>query len=323
MMKENKFINNDVLAAARLMRDLEDRVPGALERLKSLYLNTGRAYVIGVTGAPGSGKSTLVDRMIDVFRKEGKSVGVVAVDPSSPFSGGAILGDRVRMQRHATDEGVFIRSLATRGCLGGLCRAAQDIVNVMDAMGKDIIIVETVGVGQNEVDVVHMAHTSIVVLVPGMGDEMQAIKAGIVEIGDIFVINKCEREGAGKTEGDLRLALELAGRREDGWEIPIVRTEAISGKGIPELISGIYLHKDMLEQSGGLAAKLRERMKITFLKVLESMVMEHFLDKIEKQGLWDSLLSGLVERRTDPYTLAERIMYEEFAHEVSQSKPKT
>ena len=323
MMKENKFINNDVLAAARLMRDLEDRVPGALERLKSLYLNTGRAYVIGVTGAPGSGKSTLVDRMIDVFRKEGKSVGVVAVDPSSPFSGGAILGDRVRMQRHATDEGVFIRSLATRGCLGGLCRAAQDIVNVMDDMGKDIIIVETVGVGQNEVDVVHMAHTSIVVLVPGMGDEMQAIKAGIVEIGDIFVINKCEREGAGKTEGDLRLALELAGRREDGWEIPIVRTEAISGKGIPELISGIYLHKDMLEQSGGLAAKLRERMKITFLKVLESMVMEHFLDKIEKQGLWDSLLSGLVERRTDPYTLAERIMYEEFAHEVSQSKPKT
>ena len=323
MTKENKFKNNDVLAAARLMRDLEDRVPGALERLKSLYLNTGRAYVIGVTGAPGSGKSTLVDRMIDVFRKEGKSVGVVAVDPSSPFSGGAILGDRVRMQRHATDEGVFIRSLATRGCLGGLCRAAQDIVNVMDAMGKDIIIVETVGVGQNEVDVVHMAHTSIVVLVPGMGDEMQAIKAGIVEIGDIFVINKCEREGAGKTEGDLRLALELAGRREDGWEIPIVRTEAISGKGIPELISGIYLHKDMLEQSGGLAAKLRERMKITFLKVLESMVMEHFLDKIEKQGLWDSLLSGLVERRTDPYTLAERIMYEEFAHEVSQSKPKT
>jgi LAO/AO transport system kinase len=322
-MKEKKLTTNDILTASRLMRDLEDRVPGALERLKGLYLKTGRAYVIGVTGAPGSGKSTLVDRMIGVFRKEGKSVGVVAVDPSSPFSGGAILGDRIRMQRHATDEGVFIRSLATRGCLGGLCRAAQDIVNVMDAMGKDIIIVETVGVGQNEVDVVHMAHTSIVVLVPGMGDEMQAIKAGIVEIGDIFVINKCEREGADKTEGDLRLSLELAGRRKDGWETPIFRTEAVSGKGIPELISGIYRHKDMLEQSDGLAAKLRERMKITFLKVLESMVMEHFLDKIEKQGLWDSLLSDLVERRADPYTLAERIMAEEFAHRVSHSKLKT
>jgi LAO/AO transport system kinase len=311
-MKENKLTDNEVLVAARLMRDLEDRVPGALEKLKDLYPDTGRAYVIGVTGAPGSGKSTLVDRMIDVFRKEGKSVGVIAVDPSSPFSGGAILGDRIRMQRHAADEGVFIRSLATRGCLGGLCRAAQDIVNVMDAMGKDIIIVETVGVGQNEVDVVHMAHISIVVLVPGMGDEMQAIKAGIVEIGDIFVINKCEREGTGKTEGDLRLALELAGRREDGWETPIFRTEAISGKGIQEFIAGIYLHKQMLESSNGLASKLKEQMKMIFLKVLESMVMDHFLDKIERQRLWNSILNDLIEKRSDPYTLAERIISEEF-----------
>jgi len=311
-MKENKLTDNEVLVAARLMRDLEDRVPGALEKLKDLYPDTGRAYVIGITGAPGSGKSTLVDRMIDVFRKEGKSVGVIAVDPSSPFSGGAILGDRIRMQRHAADEGVFIRSLATRGCLGGLCRAAQDIVNVMDAMGKDIIIVETVGVGQNEVDVVHMAHISIVVLVPGMGDEMQAIKAGIVEIGDIFVINKCEREGTGKTEGDLRLALELAGRREDGWETPIFRTEAISGKGIQEFIAGIYLHKQMLESSNGLASKLKEQMKMIFLKVLESMVMDHFLGKIERQRLWDSILNDLIEKRSDPYTLAERIISEEF-----------
>jgi LAO/AO transport system kinase len=313
-MKNNRKLTAvDILAASRLMRDLEDRIPGALERLKDLYTKTGRAYVIGVTGAPGSGKSTLVDRMIDVFRKEGKTVGVVAVDPSSAFSGGAILGDRIRMQRHATDEGVFIRSLATRGCLGGLCRSAQDIINVMDAMGKEIVIVETVGVGQNEIDVVHMAHTSVVVLVPGMGDEMQAIKAGIVEIGDIFVINKCEREGAEKVEGDLRSALGMAGRLNDGWEPPIVRTEATSGKGVPELVTEVYRHKAVLEQGHGLAEKLKEQMKITFLKVLESMVMEHFLNKIQEEGLWDSMLSDLVQRRVDPYTLAERLISEELA----------
>jgi LAO/AO transport system kinase len=222
-----RILAGDTLAAARLMRDIDDRMPEATEVLKELYPKTGRAYIIGVTGAPGSGKSTLVDRMVEVFRKEGKSVGVVAVDPTSPFTGGAILGDRVRMQRHATDDGVFIRSLATRGCLGGLTRSTQDIVNVMDAMAKDIIIVETVGVGQDEVDIVNLAHTSVVVLVPGMGDEIQAIKAGIIEIGDIFIINKCDRDGTDKTEYELRMVLEMGKKREDGWEPPIFRTEAI------------------------------------------------------------------------------------------------
>jgi LAO/AO transport system kinase len=321
MKNDRELTTGDILSASRLMRDLEDRVPGALERLKDLYLKTGRAYVIGVTGAPGSGKSTLVDKLIEAFRNEGKSVGVIAVDPSSAFSGGAILGDRIRMQRHATDEEVFIRSLATRGCLGGLCRATQDIINVMDAMGKDIIIVETVGVGQNEIDIVHMAHTSIVVLVPGMGDEMQAIKAGIVEIGDIFVINKCEREGVEKVEGDLQSALGMALQRKDGWEPPVFRTEATSGKGIAILVTGIYRHKAMLEQGQGLAVKLREQMKITFLKILESMVMEHFMEKIEDQGLWDSIITELVERRTDPYTMAERIMAQELVTRAS-SAPK-
>jgi LAO/AO transport system kinase len=294
------------------MRDIDDRIPAALESLKELYPQTGRAYIIGITGPPGSGKSTLVDKMVDLFRKEGKSVGIVAVDPTSPFSGGAILGDRIRMQRHATDEGVFIRSLATRGCLGGLTRSTQDIINVMDAMGKDIILVETVGVGQDEVEIVHTAHTSIVVLVPGLGDDIQAIKAGIIEIGDLFVVNKCDRDGTDKVERDLKLALEMGRRREDGWEPLIFKTEAISGKGISELVYGIVCHKQVMEQNKFLERKRGEREKTTFLEILESEVMAHFIGKIEGEGGWEKIVDDLVNRRTDPYSLAEKIMAEEF-----------
>jgi LAO/AO transport system kinase len=279
--------------------------------LKDLYPNTGRAYIIGMTGPPGSGKSTIVDKMVDIFRKEGKSVGIVAVDPTSPFTGGAILGDRIRMQRHATDEGVFIRSLATRGCLGGLSRSTQDIVNVMDAMGKDIILVETVGVGQDEVEIVNTAHTSIVVLVPGLGDDIQAIKAGIIEIGDIFVVNKCDREGGDKVERDLRLVLEMGRKREDSWEPTIFKTEAILGKGIFELVYGIYRHKQMLEQTQTLEKKLRERTKATFLEILETEVMAHFVEKMEKEGQWETLIDDIMKRRTDPYSVAEKMMAEE------------
>jgi LAO/AO transport system kinase len=303
-----RILNGDILAAARLMRDIDDRMPEATEVLKELYPKTGRAYIIGVTGAPGSGKSTLVDRMVDVFRKEGKSVGIVAVDPTSPFTGGAILGDRVRMQRHATDDGVFIRSLATRGCLGGLTRSTQDIVHVMDAMGKDIIIVETVGVGQDEVDIVNLAHTSVVVLVPGMGDEIQAIKAGIIEIGEIFVINKSDREGTDKTEYELRLVLEMGKKREDGWEPPIFRTEAILGKGVAEVVSGMTRHQHVLMQTPAMERKLKERAKVTFLQILQSEVMGYFSQQIEEKGQWENIVGDLVERRTDPYSLAQRMM---------------
>ncbi len=222
----------------------------------------------------------------------------MAVDPTSPFTGGAILGDRIRMQRHATDEGVFIRSLATRGCLGGLTRSTQDIINVMDAMGKDIILVETVGVGQDEVD-------------PGLGDDIQAIKAGIIEIGDLFVINKCDREGADKIERDLRMVLEMGRRRADGWEPPIFKTEAILGKGIFELVYGIYRHKQILEQNNALEKKLRERTKTTFLEILESEVMAHFIEKMEKEGKWDKIIDDLMNRRIDPYSVAEKLMNEE------------
>ena len=290
------------------MREIEDRTSEGIDTLKELYPKTGKAYVIGVTGAPGSGKSTLIDKMVDIFRKEGKTVGIVAVDPSSPFTGGALLGDRIRMQRHATDEGVFIRSLATRGSLGGLSRATQDIVHVMDAMGKDLILVETVGVGQDEIDIVHTAHTSIVVMVPGMGDDIQAIKAGIIEIGDLFVINKCEREGADRMERDLRMVLEMNKKREDGWEPLIFRTEAILGRGIVELAFGIYHHKQSLEQSKAFEKKLRERTEIIFRDILKTKIMDHIAETIEDSGEWETLIDDLMNRRIDPYSLAERLM---------------
>ncbi len=323
MTLAKRILDGDIRAASRLMRDIDDRIPSALESLKELYPRTGRAYIIGITGPPGSGKSTLVDKMVDLFRKEGKSVGIVAVDPTSPFSGGAILGDRIRMQRHATDEGVFIRSLATRGCLGGLSRSTQDIINVMDAMGKDILLVETVGVGQDEVEIVNTAHTSIVVLVPGLGDDIQAIKAGIIEIGDLFVVNKCDREGADKIERDLRMVLEMGRRREDGWEPLIVKTEAILGKGISELVDGIYRHKQALEQSQGLEKKLKKRTKTTFLEILETEVMSHFIEQIEKEGEWEKIIDDLMNRRTDPYSLAEKVIASELTNYHCKMKNET
>src|SRR5512133_3400467 len=204
-----RVLDGDVRAAARLMRDLDDGLPSATESLRALFPRTGRAYVIGLTGSPGAGKSSLTDRLVAHYRAAGKTVGVVAVDPTSPFTGGAILGDRIRMQDHALDPGVFIRSMATRGNLGGLSRATAGVVAVMDAMGKDVVVVETVGVGQDEIEVAALAHTVVVVAVPGLGDDVQAIKAGVLEIADVFAVNKADRDGADRTVRDLQTMLEL------------------------------------------------------------------------------------------------------------------
>lgn len=311
MSLAEQVLHGDTLAAARLMRDIEDRVPAAMEVLRELYVKAGKAYLIGITGSPGAGKSTLVEKMAGVYRKEGKSVGIVAVDPSSPFTGGAILGDRIRMQSHARDEGVFIRSVATRGHLGGLARCTQDIVTIMDAMGKDVILIETVGVGQAEVDIVETAHTCVVVLVPGMGDDIQALKAGIIEIADIFVINKCDREGADRAESQLRLALEMSRKREDGWELPIFRTEAVSDKGIAELVSGIHRHRQVLERGPGLEGKRRKRTKAILLDILTTEMAAYFDAKLEKEGRWTAGVDALMERRSDPYSVAREILAKE------------
>ncbi|NIO05384.1 MAG: methylmalonyl Co-A mutase-associated GTPase MeaB [Proteobacteria bacterium] len=306
-----KILEGDVRAAARLMRDIDDDLSDAWGELKELYPKTGNAYIIGVTGLPGSGKSTLVDKIIELYRKEGKTVGIVAVDPTSPFTGGAILGDRIRMQRHSTDEGVFIRSLATRGYLGGISRSTHDVINVMDAMGKDIIIVETVGVGQDEVDIVDTAHTSIVVTVPGLGDEVQIIKAGILEIADIFVINKCEREGAEKLEQELRVMMEMSSPREDGWIPPIFKTEAVLEKGIFELVYGVSKHNACLIKSKILERKNRLRAEKHFLKLLQTRLLESTLKRVEEQRSLDRVLQELANRRGNPYTMVEEILKEQ------------
>ena len=303
-----KILRGDIRAASRLMRDIDDRMPNAMEELKKIYPKTGNAYIIGITGPPGCGKSTLVDKAVEIYRKEGKTVGIVAVDPTSPFTGGAILGDRVRMQRHSIDNGVFIRSVATRGSQGGLSRSTNDIINVMDAMGKDIIILETVGVGQDEVDIVNTAHTSVVVLVPGLGDDIQAIKAGILEIGDIFVINKCERDGADKLERELRGTIEMGPKREDGWMPLIFKTEALMGKGIFELIYGIYRHREKLMASDHFEKKKRERTKWEFLCILESELSDTIIERLKKDKRLDKIIDDLEKRKANPYSTVQKIL---------------
>ena len=274
----------DIRAGARLMRELDDGEPRAREVLKGLYQFTGRAHIVGITGSPGVGKSTLTDRLIQQLRQQGQTVGVVAVDPTSPFTGGAILGDRIRMQRHATDEGVFIRSLATRGHFGGLTVSARAIINVLDAMGKDFILVETVGVGQDEVEIAGAAHTTIVVTVPGMGDDIQAIKAGILEIGDLFVVNKADREGADRTFQDLITMIDMRQQHhaEDGWRPRVLKTEAPKSLGVPELLAAVLEHREYLRRDGGrnLARIMAPRLRGELVDLILQGIREKILDRI-------------------------------------------
>ncbi|MGM0558931.1 MAG: methylmalonyl Co-A mutase-associated GTPase MeaB, partial [Myxococcota bacterium] len=243
-----RILDGDIRAAGRLMRDVDDERPGARDELDTLFPHTGNAHIVGFTGSPGSGKSSLVNEFISVCRQEDLTVGVIAVDPTSPFSGGAILGDRIRMQKHALDEGVFIRSVATRGNLGGLSRSTPALVQILDAMGFDIIIIETVGVGQDEVDIVRIADTNLVVTVPGLGDDVQATKAGIMEIADIFVVNKSDKDGSDRLRRELKTMLSLGEYEEDAWKPPVIHTIATRGEGLDALFEELEAHRDWLDE---------------------------------------------------------------------------
>ena len=303
-----KVLDGNVLAAARLMRGLEDEAPDAVEELKSLYPYTGRAYVVGVTGAPGAGKSTLIGGLITTFRGQGMTVGVVAIDPTSAFTGGAILGDRIRMQQHNIDKDVFVRSLATRGWAGGLSKATISTIHVMDAMGKDIILVETVGAGQAEIDIVRVADTSIVILTPGMGDEIQLMKAGILEAADIFVINKADRDGADNLKTGLEIMLGMKAHLPGEWEPSIILTEAIFNKGSEELAEEILRNKEFLISSGGLERRRREGAKLELMEAIESSLKNYIYQRIDKGDYLDKLVDSLVQRKTDPHSAALKII---------------
>ncbi|MBA7649143.1 putative GTPase [subsurface metagenome] len=306
----DKIVAGEIRAVARLIRDIDDMVPEAREVLKDLYPSTGRAYVVGITGAPGVGKSTLVDQMVAHLRKAEKTVGVLAVDPTSPFSGGAILGDRVRMQRHSMDEGVFIRSMATRGYFGGLTQSTKSAIDVLDAMGKDYILVETVGVGQDEIDIVRSADTTLIVLIPGMGDDIQALKAGILEVGDIFVINKADREGADRTVSDIRLMIEMDEKRyENGWKPPILTAQAVFDKGIKEILDEVEKHATYLRSSTERQSGIKyEKVRNELTEMIKDRIVRDVLSDLVQSGEFEDAVQLVFQRKLDPYTACDNIV---------------
>lgn len=296
----------DPRAIARAISIIEDERPEAAALVREIFPHTGQAYLIGVTGPPGAGKSTLVDKLTAEVRREGESVGILAVDPTSPFTGGAILGDRLRMQAHYEDPGVFIRSMATRGQLGGLARATSDAALVMDAAGKSLVVIETVGVGQDEVDIVRTADTSIVVLVPGTGDDVQALKAGIMEIADIYVVNKSDREGADRMVTSVEANLSLQHFGEGEWRPPIIKTEASTGRGIAELWQTIRAYRAHTAASRGRRLKARNQFR------LRDLLTHRYLEFIEHSLLtpesFDALVDRIAAREVDPYSAAEDLL---------------
>lgn len=304
-----KVCSGDVRAISRAITAIENHTPEAEELLKLLFPQTGKAYLTGITGAPGTGKSTLVDRLAAYHRKRNEPVGVIAVDPTSPYSGGAILGDRIRMQGHAGDEGIFIRSMATRGFLGGLARSTAEVALLLDAAGKREVLIETVGVGQDEIDVVRLADCVMVILVPGLGDDIQNMKAGLMEIGDIFVLNKADREGADRLDQQLHAMLSLVMPR-DGWQPPVIRTIASEDKGIAELAETIAKFRKHFESSGERQKKHIEHWEKRLIELLESRLLQKALGGKAGEAKLRALATEVAARRLDPFTAVSQILKE-------------
>jgi len=299
----------EVRALSRAISTVEDRSPESTELLKALFPYSGNALLIGLTGAPGAGKSTLVDQVAREYRKQGKTIGIVAVDPTSPFSGGAILGDRIRMQSHHADAGIYIRSMATRGSLGGLASTTADVATVLDASGRDLVVIETVGVGQDEVDIVRLADVTIVVLVPGMGDDVQTIKAGIMEIADIFVINKSDREGAERVEREIR-AMQALAQRHDNWIPPIVKTVASEGTGVPDLVAAINKYREHQQESNQAKARRIANWRGRIAEMLRDALFQRVLSHYLSDSLAARYAAEVAEHKRDPYSLIEKIVDE-------------
>ena len=299
----------DHRALARLITLVENEAPEAVEALQELYPFTGKAQVIGITGPPGSGKSTLTDKLVKELRREKKKVAIVAVDPTSPFTGGAILGDRIRMSDLNLDEGVYIRSMGTRGSLGGLSAATSAVIKILDACDFQYIIIETVGVGQSEIDIVKMADTTLVVMVPGLGDDIQAIKAGILEIGDLFVVNKADRDGANRVVYELKMMLELKGEKS-AWEAPVLMAISDQNQGIKEVVDKIKEHFAYLQESNNLEIKRRDRLEKELLSIVSMKIYQQIIRKIKREGKLKEYLDTLMKKELDPYNLVKLIFEE-------------
>jgi LAO/AO transport system kinase len=306
----DRVLSGDARAIARAISLIEDDDPGGVDLIRAVFAQTGRAFLVGVTGPPGAGKSTLVDRMVGETRRAGSTVGVIAVDPTSPFTGGAVLGDRLRMQSHAGDEGVFIRSMATRGQLGGVARATADAALVLDASGRDIVVIETVGVGQDEVEIVRTADVSIVTLVPGTGDDVQALKAGIMEIADIFVVNKADRDGADRLVSSVESNLSLHAYGAGDWRPPVIKTVATTGDGVPALMDAIARFREDARANEGTRRRSRAESR------LREIVSERLMARLERSvgpGNLAALVERVAARQLDPYTASDQLLKKVFA----------